>query len=191
MKTELKELFDMRCAAAADDLMHDGELQFQLVFLTQNDELIYCAADMPDAREERDLLVSALRLMAVAHDAVAVVISAEVWSDPDHQDGRRPSESPNRRESLNVSVMSRHEGGIFLVQEVREILRDASGKICDLGASREPPTPVRCDKSMGRLARILPPDRPSRRERQLAKAAIEKLPGHAAQTNSAGGVTLH
>ena len=41
MKTELKELFDMRCAAAADDLMHDGELQFQLVFLTQNDELIY------------------------------------------------------------------------------------------------------------------------------------------------------
>ena len=69
---------------------------------------------MPDAREERDLLVSALRLMAVAHDAVAVVISAEVWSDPDHQDGRRPSESPNRRESLNVSVMYRHEGGIFL-----------------------------------------------------------------------------
>ena len=81
--------------------------------------------------------------------------------------------------------------GLSLVQCVREILRDASGKICDLGASREPPTPVRCDELMGRLARILPPDRPSRRERRLAKAVIEKLPRHAAQTSSAGGVTLH
>ena len=55
---------------------------------------------MPDAPEERDVLVSTLRLMAVAHDADAVVITAEVWFDPDHQDGRRPSESPNRREAL-------------------------------------------------------------------------------------------
>ena len=87
--------------------------------------------------------------------------------------------------------MYRDGARVSLVQSVREILRDVSGKIVDLGASREPLTPVSCDKSMGRLARILPPERPSRRERRLARAVIDKLPRHAAQTSSAGGVTLH
>ncbi|MDT7813480.1 MAG: hypothetical protein QOJ42_3396 [Acidobacteriaceae bacterium] len=186
MTPAIQELFDMRCHAAADDLMHDGELPFQMIFRSANGELIACVADMPDAPEERDLLVAVLRLMAVAHDADAVCISAEVWIDPDRHDGRRPSESPSRYEALKVSVMYRDDAGLSLVQSVRRIIRDAFGKICELGASGEPPTAVRCDESMGRLARILPPHRPSRHERRLAKAAIEMLPRHAGMTSSAG-----
>ena len=32
MTPAIQELFDMRCRAAADDLMHDGELPFQMIF---------------------------------------------------------------------------------------------------------------------------------------------------------------
>src|ERR1700693_181860 len=102
MTPAVQELFDMRCRAAADDLVHDGELPFQMIFRSANGELTAIAADMPDAPEERDLLVTVFRLMAVAHDADAVCISAEVWVDSDPQEGRRPSESPSRYEALRI-----------------------------------------------------------------------------------------
>lgn len=189
----IQELFEKCCDSAADELLRDGELPFQVRFLTRDDELVFCAADMPDADHERDALVSVLRLMAVAHDAFAVAVSAEVWfTDTDCRNGLQPSESPSRREALLVGVMYRDgESGVFEVRSAREIIRDVSGKIVDLGAPGEPLTPTSCDESMGRLARILPPNRPSRRERRIARAVIDKLPRHPAQTSSAGGVTLH
>ena len=67
----IKELFEKCCDSAANDLLRGGELQFQTIFLTPNGRLVFCAADMPDAPSERDALVSVLRLMAVAHDAIA------------------------------------------------------------------------------------------------------------------------
>ena len=192
MTPAIQELFEKCCSDAADDLLRDGELQFHVIFLTRDDELVSCGATMPDAYHERDTLVSILRLMAVAHDAVAAAITAEVWFDPDCRDGRRPSESPTRREAIAVFVVYRDEGGISLVQSGREIVRDSSGKIIELRAPKAPPTPGRCDESMGRLARILPPDRPSRRERRLAKAMIDKFPGQLVHRMDCGdGMTVH
>jgi hypothetical protein len=192
MISAIQKLFERRCDCAANDLLADGELQFQVVFLTRDDELVVCAADMPDADRERDALVSILRLMAVAHDAVAAAITAEVWSDPDYRDGRRPSESPTRREALAVFVVYRDEEGTSLVQSEREIVRDSSGKIIELCAPKAPPTPGPCDESMGRLMRIMPRDRPSRHDRRLAKAMIDKLPSHLVHRMDCGdGMTLH
>lgn len=188
----IQELFAKCCDSAADDLLRDGELQFQVIFLTRDDELIFCGAAMPDAYQERDTLVSILRLMAVAHDAVAAAITAEVWFDPDYRDGRRPSESPTRREAIAVFLVYRDEGGISLVQSEREIVRDNSGKITELRAPKAPPTPGPCDESMGRLMRIMPRDRPSRHDRRFAKAMIDKLPSHLVHRMDCGdGMTLH
>ena len=131
---------------------------------------------MPEAVDERDGLVSMLRLIAVAHGAVAAGIIAEVWFDPDCQDDRRPSESPSRREALAVWVMYRDEAGISVVESGREIIRDNSGNIIELLPSEEPPEAKRCDETKGRFMRIIPREQPSRHERRLAKAMIDKLP---------------
>ncbi len=115
MISAVQKLFDKCREIAVSDLLRDDELQFQVIFLTRDDKLIRCVADMPDAYHERDALVSLLRLLAVAYDAVAAGIIAEVWIDPDCQDGRRPSESPNRYEAILVSVVYRDDGGMSLV----------------------------------------------------------------------------
>ena len=188
----VQKLFDKCCETATNDLLRDGELQFQVIFLTRDDKLIPCVAEMPDAYHERDALVSLLRLMAVAYDAVAAGIIAEVWFDPDCQDDRRPSESPSRREAIAVFVVYRDDGGMSLVQFGREILRDSTGKIVELRAPEAPPTPQCCDESMGRLVRIMPRERPSRRERRLAKAMIDKLPSHSVhRMGHSDGMTVH
>ena len=174
----IQELFEKCCENAADGLMRDGEVQFEVVFLTKDNKLIVCAAAMPEAVDERDGLVSMLRLIAVAHGAVAAGIIAEVWFDPDCQDDRRPSESPSRREALAVLVMYRDEAGMSVVESKRDILRDISGNIIELLPSDEPPNAKRCDKSKGRLMRIIPREQPSRHERRLAKAMLNKLPTH-------------
>ena len=188
----VQKLFDKCCETALNDLLRDGELQFQVIFLTRDDKLIPCVAEMPDAYHERDALVSLLRLMAVAYDAVAAGIIAEVWFDPDCQDDRRPSESPSRREAIAVFVVYRDDGGMSFVQFGREILRDSTGKIVELRAPEAPSTPQCCDESMGRMMRIMPRERPSRRERRLAKAMIGKLPGHSVHRMDHGdGMTIH
>ena len=178
MTPAIQELFEKCCENAADDLMRDGEVQFEVVFLTKDNKLIVCAAAMPEAVDERDGLVSMLRLIAVAHGAVAACIIAEVWFDPDCQDDRRPSESPSRREALAVWVMYRDEAGMSVVESKRDILRDISGKIIELLPSDELPNAKRCDESQGRLMRIIPWEQPSRHERRLAKAMLNKLPTH-------------
>jgi hypothetical protein len=188
----VQKLFDKCCETATKDLLRDGELQFQVIFLTRENKLISCVADMPDAYQERDALVSLLRLRAVAYDAVAAGIIAEVWFDPDCQDDRRPSESPSRREAIAVFVVYRDDGGMSFVQFGREILRDSTGKIVELRAPEAPPTPQCCDESMGRLVRIMPRERPSRRERRLAKAMIDKLPSHSVhRMGHSDGMTVH
>jgi hypothetical protein len=188
----VQKLFDECREIAANDLLRDGELQFQVILLTRDDKSIRCVADMPDAYHERDALVSLLRLLAVAYDAVAGGIIAEVWFDPDCQDDRRPSESPSRREAILVCVVYREDGGMSLVQSKREILRDSTGKIVELRAPEAPSTPQCCDESMGRMMRIMPRERPSRRERRLAKAMIGKLPGHSVHRMDHGdGMTIH
>ena len=149
MISAVQKLFDKCREIAVSDLLRDDELQFQVIFLTRDDKLIRCVADMPDAYHERDALVSLLRLLAVAYDAVAAGIIAEVWIDPDCQDGRRPSESPNRYEAILVSVVYRDDGGMSLVQSEREILRDSTGKIVELRAPEAPSTPQCCDEFDG------------------------------------------
>ena len=169
--------------------MRDGEVEFEVIFLTKANKLIVCGSAMPEADDERDTLVSMLRLVAVAHGAVAACVIAEFWFDPARRDGRRPSESPSRREALSVRVMYRHDDAIFLLQSNREIIRDASGKIVALLPPSAPPTAKRCDKSQGRLMRIMPREQPSRHERRLAKAIVDKLPVH--RTVDWNGMTLH
>ena len=175
MNSSIQELFEKCCANAADDLMRAGEVQFEVVFLTKDNKLIVCGSAMPEAVDERDGLVSMLRLIAVAHGAVAAGIIAEVWFDPDCQDHRRPSESPSRREALAVWVTYRDEAGISVLESGREIIRDNSGKIIELLPSAEPPVAKRCDETKGRFMRIIPREQPSRHERRLAKAMIDKL----------------
>ena len=43
MTPAIQELFEKCCENAADDLMRDGEVQFEVVFLTKDNKLIVCA----------------------------------------------------------------------------------------------------------------------------------------------------
>jgi hypothetical protein len=183
----VKELFERFCESAADDLMRDGEVEFEVIFLTKANKLIICGSAMPEADDESDTLVSMLRLVAVAHGAVAACIIAEVWCDDD-----LASASSHRREALIVCVMYRDEGAVSVVHSKREILRDVSGKIIELLAPSEPPTTERCDESQGRLMRIMPRYQPSRQEQQVAKAMIDKFPSHVVhRMDHSSGMTLH
>jgi hypothetical protein len=192
MNSQVEELFHSCCATAANDLLCAGEVPFQAIFLTRCGKLAGCVADMPDSPRERDAVVSLLRLMAIAHDAVAAVIISEMWlASPDCHDGVRPSEDPNRRELLSVMVIYRDEVGVFQILCGREIIRDESGQAVDLGAPKEPLTPVRCEECTGRLYRILPRERSSRHERRLAKKLIDRLPNHFWQSAYPDGFTVH
>jgi hypothetical protein len=188
----IQELFEEFCERAADDLMRDGEVQFEVIFLTKDNKRVVCASAMPDAEDDRDKLASMLRLVAVAHGAVAAGIIAEVWLDPDRLDGRQPSESRSRREALVVCVMYRDEESVSSVHSKREIIRDISGNIIELLAPDAPPNAERCDESKGRLMRLIPPEQPSRRQQRLAKEMIDKLPSHLVHRMDHGrGMTLH
>jgi hypothetical protein len=189
MIPSIQELFEKCCTNAADDLMRDGEVQFEVVFLTKDNKLIVCGSAMPEAVDERDGLVSMLRLIAVAHGAAAAGIISEVWFDPDRQDHRRPSESPNRREALVVWVMYRDQVGISVIESKRDIIRDISGKIIELLPANEPPEARCCDETEGRLMRIIPREEPSRHDRRRAMSMINELPIHLVQRVDCGDET--
>jgi hypothetical protein len=146
-----------------------------------DDQIIPCVTDMGEKDKIRDMVT----LICLAHRATGVTFIGEAWvtraSKDDHlkpgeswEDWEArtvpPSQSERRIEA--VAVMTRYyddAGERTGLAEIREIIRDATGKPTGLG---EPEFP-RDSEGMGPTHDILPPSRATPQQQDIAKELME------------------
>jgi len=113
----------------------------------------------------KDKFVEDFRLLCTAEDALAAVSLMEVWMSPPDAQHLRPSEHPDRREFVIVSLeLPGNRGEVSLYPIIRE-----GGAKPRLGQPQIFP-----EQSQGRLSQFLPAKPPTEGERIIAAAGLQR-----------------
>jgi len=143
-----------------------------LFLIGEQGPLMFCPRSLRD-EGEKDEFANLARLLCIAHDASAVVITMESWMKV-AQPGEildltePPSEAIDRREVITLMGESRGGGQ---KQKILSIVRSGNHKFFTLADA----TP-KCDSFGGRFAQILPP-RDTRLEHRIMAEAMLKIQG--------------
>ena len=122
------------------------------------------APHLPDPTT-KDKFVEDFRLLCTAEDALAAVSMMEIWMCPPDTQGLRPSEHPDRREFVIVSLeLPGNRGEVSLYP----IIRDGAAKP-RLGEPQIFP-----EQNQGRLSQFLPAKPPTEGERIIAAAGLKR-----------------
>ena len=142
----------------------DGRLPATFICFGREKPTIVHAPHLPD-EATKDKFVGDFRLFCTAEDALAAASLMEVWmSPPDGQD-LRPSEHPDRREFVIVSIeLPGNRGEISLYPIIRE------GK----AKPRLGPPQTFSEPNQGRLSQFLPAKPPTEGERIIADALLKR-----------------
>ena len=165
---------DVEHAEAA--LLKDGLLAPVVALTTSDGTLLPVVPDFSSA-ETKAASMTAVRLLAIAEDAVIATHMSEVWMvvgqpTPDVS----PSESERRIEAVAVVVQGRVEGEVVSLSSVREILRGDDGHPTGSRALDLPGTGREGLASLeGPMAELLPPTKPNEVQQVVARAALMRM----------------
>lgn len=176
MKQRLVDAFMKDREFAATAIRSVGTVRITFVIRTHDGELeIFSPVGV-----KRDEAYKMLRLFAVALDAEAVTVMSEAWAlfndqrpgdSPEDHLVVLPRDSERRIEVVTVMLATADEGRM----SVREIKRDATGKITGLGPERGPRHTVSIKDMGGEIAHVVPRERPSVADRATARLFLEAM----------------
>ena len=142
----------------------DGRLPATFVCLGREKLTTVIAPHLPDAAT-RDRFMEDFRLLCTAEDALAAVSLTEIWLSPPDQQNLRPSEHPDRREFVMVTIeLPGNRGELSLYPIIRQ--GEAKPK---LGQPQTIP-----HQSGGGSFRLLPVKPPTEGERIIAAALLKR-----------------
>ena len=136
------------------------------------DGYVFCVPGAFTDDAAKDRFADVARLLAVAHNASALVLIAEAWASlPDasgHLDtDTPPSQSPNRREIVALMLEDDRRRGSMLIP----IVRGWNDAFVGFGDT----APVAYGQSEGRFSGMMPPRKPGPEERAKAAALLKAL----------------
>lgn len=172
----LRARFDHDVRHAESVLLQDGQLAPMFAVTSGNGRLLPVMADF-GSPEAKQACVTAVRLLCVAEDAVMAVHMTEAWLVVgDLALGVSPGQSDRRVEAVLVSINGRVGQGVKCLSSVREILRGADGKPTGLRPLALPGGTRRSQVDLGGpMSELLPPRLPTREQRLVARAALERM----------------
>jgi hypothetical protein len=169
---KLETLDDLLAQAAnyAEFCMRNGGKMAPATFLIGDGKPLMFVPASLDNESEKDAFANMAQLLCVAHDASVVVMALEAWMtvakpgeklDPTE----RPSEAFDRQEVIILCGESRGSGRR---QQLLPIIRSGNGKFFGFD-----PTTPNFEQMEGRFAEILPPNKPSDENRELAQLLLK------------------
>ena len=169
MKPKLLKAFRQDCDFAAKHLRLQGFVRMMFVIRGHDGQVIPIMV----AGGEKADAYRMVQLAAVAHDAEAVSCISEAWTLPPEatMPNVLPSESERRIEVIAVQLVTLDEA----LGSMREILRDAAGRIAGLGPERMKPTMVPAPDFGGMMSKVVPSSRPSPEAQAEARALLEQF----------------
>ena len=167
MKSKLLKGFRRDCDFAAKHLKLQGFVRMMFVIRGHDGQVI----PIMIAGGDKENAYRMVRLAAIAHDAEAVSCISEAWTLPPEatMPAVLPSESERRIEVIAVQLVTHDEA----LASMREILRDAEGRITGLGPERMKQTVTPAGDFGGMMSEVVPPRRPDRGQRAAAQALLE------------------
>jgi hypothetical protein len=142
----------------------DGRLPATFICFGREKPTIVHAPHLPDGAT-KDKFVGDFRLFCTAEDALAAASLMEIWMSPPDTQGLRPSEHPDRREFVIVSIeLPGNRGEVSLYPIIRE--GDAKPRLGQPQIFSEP--------NQGRLSQFLPAKPPTEGERIIAAASLKR-----------------
>ena len=142
----------------------DGRLPATFICCGRKKPTTVIASHLPDAAA-KDKFVEDFRLLCPAEDTLAAVCMMEIWACPPDAQGLRPSEHPDRREFVMVSIeLPGNRGEVSLYPIIRE--GDAKPR---LGEPQTFP-----EQNQGQLSQFLPAKPPTEGERIIAAASLKR-----------------
>lgn len=142
----------------------DGRLPATFICFGREKPTIVHAPHLPDGAT-KDKFVGDFRLFCTAEDALAAASLMEIWMSPPDAQGLRPSEHPDRREFVIVSIeLPGNRGEVSLYPIIRE--GDAKPRLGQPQIFSEP--------NQGRLSQFLPAKPPTEGERIIAAASLKR-----------------
>jgi len=142
----------------------DGRLPATFICCGRKKATTVIAPHLPDPAA-KDKFVEDFRLLCTAEDALAAVSMFEIWMSPPDGQCLRPSEHPDRREFVIVSIeLPGNRGEISLYPIIRE------GK----AKPRLGPPQTFSEPNQGRLSQFLPAKPPTEGERIIADALLKR-----------------
>ena len=142
----------------------DGRLPATFICFGREKPTIVHAPHLPDGAT-KDKFVGDFRLFCTAEDALAAASLMEIWMCPPDTQGLRPSEHPDRREFVIVSIeLPGNRGEVSLYP----IIREGNAKP-RLGEPQTFP-----EQNQGRLSQFLPAKPPTEGERIIAAASLKR-----------------
>jgi hypothetical protein len=174
MKPKLVKAFRRDCDFAAKHLKLQGFFRTMFVIRGHDGQVIPIMV----AGGEKADAYRMVQLAAVAHDAEAVSCISEAWTLPPEatMPNLLPSESERRIEVIAVQLVTLDEA----LCSMREILRDAEGRITGLGPERVKPTATPAGDFSGTMSKVVPSRRPDPDAQAEARALLEQFAGRLA-----------
>lgn len=168
MKPKLLKAFRRDCDFAAKHLKLQGFFRTMFVIRGHDGRVIPIMV----AGGEKADAYRMVQLAAVAHDAEAVSCISEAWTLPEAtMTNVLPSESERRIEVIVVQLVTLDEA----LCSMREILRDAEGRITGLGPERMKPTVTPARDFGGMMSKVVPSRRPDPDAQAEARALLEQF----------------
>ena len=155
-------------------LLRDGALAPFVALTSATGHFIPIVPDF-STPEMKNASMVAMRLLAIAEDAVLASHFSEVWlvvGEPTN--GVPPSQSERRIEAVAVVVQGRVDNKVVSVSSVREILRGDHGQPTGLRALGLPGEAGAASLG-GPMSELLPPERPAETQRAVARAALIRM----------------
>ncbi len=172
----LRARFDHDVRHAEATLLQDGYLAPMFAVTTGDGRLLPVMADF-GSPEAKQACVNAVRLLCVAEDAVMAMHWAEAWLVVGElAPGVSPGQSDRRVEAVLVSINGRIGRDVKSLSSVREILRGPDGRATGLRPLALPGGKKGSQVDLGGpMSELLPPRLPTREQRLVAHAALERM----------------
>ncbi len=172
--TDLHARLDHDAQHSEAVLLRDGSLAPFVALTTADGTLIPVVPDFSSA-DMKAASMTAVRLLAIAEDAVLASHFSEVWMVVGQPTpGVAPSESERRVEAVAVVVQGRVDNEVVSLSSVREILRGKDGQPTGLRALGLPGEEGTASLG-GPMSELLPPERPTEMQRAVAGAALVRM----------------
>lgn len=145
----------------------EGRLRPRIYAVTSDHKLLVIPVPEMESRHDQDMFAATVHMIFLAYPVVRYSHMTEAWfavPAPDETEFRLPSERPDRREALVVSVIARETR----LLRIYEIKRDPRGTVTDL--------PVFMEKGEGHvkswLHEFLPRRQPTAHDREMARRML-------------------
>jgi len=169
-------------AFARRTLLERGSVQ-PMFIIHGADEMVLFPAAFGDVGD-KNLCANIARALAIAHDAACVSFISEAWGRSvarapreteaewrDRFSAIAPSKAEDRQEIIVVFTNWRdRDGELHAAARTGEIVRNAAGKpvaLSELSNGEGSPE--------GRFVNLLPPERPTAEEREIARAVLSEI----------------